>query len=73
MFGIELAGGAIIFGAFIIIYLLATVFSLYTRSGSGISQRPYHHVYGGAPGAARAGRLGGNPDREMRNWSRGTR
>jgi hypothetical protein len=73
MFGIDLAGGAIIFAAFIVLYLLATVFALYTRAGSGISQRPYKHVYGGAPGAARDSRLGGNPDREMRNWSRGTR
>ena len=73
MFGIELAGGAIIFAAFIIVYLLATVFGLYTRAGSGISQRPYHHVHGGAPGAARAGRLGGSPDRDINYWTRGTR
>ncbi|HEV2815585.1 MAG TPA: hypothetical protein VGW10_20175 [Solirubrobacteraceae bacterium] len=73
MFGIELAGGALIFGLFIIVFLLAVVFGLYTRSGSGISQRPYHHVYGGAPGAARASSLGSSRDREMRDWSRGTR
>jgi hypothetical protein len=73
MFGIEFAGGALIFGAFIVLYTVAVVYGLYTRRGSGISQRPYHHVYGGAPGASRTGRLGGNPDREMRNWSRGTR
>ena len=72
MFGIVLAGGALIFGLFIIVYTLAIVFGLYTRAGSGISQRPYHHVYGGAPGAGRAGHLGGNPDRG-RDWSRGTR
>ena len=73
MFGIELAGGALIFAAFILLYLLATVFGLYTRAGSGIAQRPYHHVHGGAPGAARAGRLGGCPDRDIASWSRGTR
>ena len=72
MFGIELAGGALIFAAFIVLYLAATVFGLYTRAGSGISQRPYHRVHGGAPGAGRAGHLGGNPDRG-RDWSRGTR
>ena len=71
MFGIEFAGGALIFAAFIVLYTLAVVFSLYTRKGSGISQRPYHHVYGGAPGAARASRLGS--DRETNYGSRGTR
>lgn len=73
MFGIELAGGALIFAAFIVLYLLATVFGLYTRSGSGIAQRPYHHLHGGAPGAARSSKLGGAPDREIASWSRGTR
>ena len=73
MFGIELAGGALIFAAFIIVFFLATVFGLYTRAGSGIAQRPYHRVHGGAPGAARAGRLGGCPDRDIAGWSRGTR
>ena len=73
MFGIEFAGGALIFAAFIIVFFLAIVFGLYTRAGSGIAQRPYRHIHGGAPGAARAGRLGGAPDREIANWSRGTR
>ena len=73
MFGIELAGGALIFAAFIVVFFLAIVFALYTRAGSGIAQRPYHHIYGGAPGAARSSRLGGAPDREIANWSRGTR
>ena len=73
MFGIELAGGAIIFAAFIVLYLLATVYGLYTKSGSGISQRPYKHVYGGAPGAARESRMTGSADRDITSWSRGTR
>ncbi len=73
MFGIELAGGAIIFAAFIVLYLLATVFGLYTRAGSGISQRPYHRVYGGAPGASRESRMTGSADRDIASWSRGTR
>ena len=73
MFGIELAGGALIFAAFIVMYLLATVFGLYTRAGSGLAQRPYHHVHGTAPGAARTRRLGGCPDRDIAHWSRGTR
>ena len=73
MFGIDLAGGALIFGAFIVIYTLVTVFALYTKAGSGISQRPYKHVYGGAPGASRESRYSGSVDREIRSWSRGTR
>ena len=73
MFGIDLAGGAIIFAAFIIVFLLATVYSLYTTTGSGISQRPYKHVYGGAPGAARVSRMSGSADRDIAGWSRGTR
>ncbi len=73
MFGIELAGGALVFALFIVVFLAATVYGLYTRAGSGIAQRPYNRIYGGAPGASRDSRLGGNPDREMRNWSRGTR
>ncbi len=73
MFGIDLAGGAIIFAAFIILYLAATVFGLYTRAGSGISQRPYNRVHGGAPGASRANRMTGSADRDIASWSRGTR
>ena len=37
----ELAGGAFIFLAFIVLYLFAVTFSLYSAKGSGISQRPY--------------------------------
>jgi hypothetical protein len=36
-----LAGGAFIFLAFVVLYLLAITFSLYTRTGSGINQRPW--------------------------------
>ena len=46
---------------------------LYTRTGSGIAQHPYKHVYGGAPGAAREARMSGAVDREISSWSRGTR
>lgn len=37
----ELAGGAFIFLAFIVLFIFAVTFSLYTRKGSGINQRPY--------------------------------
>ncbi|HEX2086249.1 MAG TPA: hypothetical protein VHF89_11240 [Solirubrobacteraceae bacterium] len=73
MFGIELAGGALVFALFIIVFTLAVIHGLYTRTGSGIAQRPYKHVYGGAPGAARESRMSGSADRDIRGWSRGTR
>jgi hypothetical protein len=36
-----LAGGAFIFLAFVVLYTIAVTFSLYTRTGSGINQRPW--------------------------------
>ena len=56
-----------------IVMLLVGVLTIYTRRGSGISQHPYKHVYGGAPGAARDARMTGSPDREIVSWTRGTR
>jgi hypothetical protein len=53
--------------------LLIAAIQLYTRRGSGISQRPYKHVYGGAPGAANPSRMSGSVDREVQTWTRGTR
>jgi hypothetical protein len=44
-------GGAAIFGVFIVLYFFVVVYSLYTRRGSGINQRPYMDPYGDAPGA----------------------
>ena len=37
----DLAGGAFIFAAFIVVFMLAVNYGLYTRRGSGINQRPY--------------------------------
>jgi len=73
MFGIELAGGALIFLGVVLLFLLASVYGLYTTRGSAIAQRPYRHVYGGAPGAARDSRMSGSADRDVANWSRGCR
>jgi hypothetical protein len=53
----HLAGGAAIFGLFIVIYFAAVVYGLYTRRGSGINQRPYRDPYGDSPGASRQSRL----------------
>lgn len=48
-----LSGGAAIFGAFIVFYFLVTVYSMYTRRGSGINHHPYSDHHAGAPGASR--------------------
>ena len=53
----HLAGGAIIFAAFIVVYFVVIVHSLYTRRGSGINQHPYRDPYGDAPGAWRQSSL----------------
>ena len=37
----ELAGGSLIFLAFVVFYTLVIIYSLYTRTGSGINQRPW--------------------------------
>jgi hypothetical protein len=36
-----LAGGSLIFLAFVVLYTLAVTYSLYTRTGSAINQRPW--------------------------------
>jgi hypothetical protein len=48
---ITLAGGAWVFLAFVLLFTLATIHSLYTRRGSAINQRPYANAYTDAPGA----------------------
>lgn len=71
---IALAGGSGIFLAFLIVYFFAVVYALYTRTGSGISQRPYAKVYGGAPGAKIPDNVSGHDDLvTVRDWSRGAR
>jgi hypothetical protein len=72
MLGIELAGGALVFLAFVVLYLVAVIHAVYSESGSGIGHHPYRHVYGGAPGAANDGRPSGR-DRDVLIWTRGTR
>ena len=47
---LALAGGSFIFLAFIIIFFFVLVYSFYTRTGSGINQRP-SDGRGEAPGA----------------------
>lgn len=71
--GFALAGGAFTFLAFLILLFVSVVFTLYTRTGSGITERPYGKVYGGAPGAFGPGSVSGSDYRERPDWSRGTR
>lgn len=47
---LALAGGSLIFLAFLIVFFFALVFSYYTKTGSGINQRP-SDGRGEAPGA----------------------
>ena len=66
------AGGAGIFGAFLVFFTLATIYSLYTRRGSGINQRPYANAYSNAPGATGSSTVG-NDRVAAANLTRGTR
>ena len=47
----DITGGAFIFLAFILIMVVALIYGLYTRAGSGINNHPYARRYGNAPGA----------------------
>jgi hypothetical protein len=71
---LALAAGSGIFGAFLVFLFIAVVYGLYTVTGSGISERPYSKIYGGAPGASGRGSVSGHDERiTVRNWSRGAR
>src|SRR3954452_3993199 len=73
MLGIDLAGGSLIFLAFLIAFTIAVAFALYGRRGSAITRSPYAKIYGGAPGASLSeSRLRGR-DRETWTWSRAPR
>jgi hypothetical protein len=66
------AGGAAIFGVFIVAFTLAVIYGLYTRRGSGINQRPYQDVYNDATGARGPSQLAHDYD-SFSHYSRGTR
>ncbi len=57
---IELTFSNAVFLAFMIVMLVGVIVGLYTRTGSGIDQHPYRHVYGGAPGACLPCDVGGS-------------
>jgi hypothetical protein len=72
MLGIDLAGGAVIFLLFVVVFTVAVAYALYGRRGSAITHQPYGKIYGSAPGATREeSRLRGR-DREVVAWTRGT-
>jgi hypothetical protein len=70
---IALAGGADIFAAFLIVFLFAVIYGLYTVRGSGIAQHPYGNVYSNAPGAYGPSELSGRDASVSTRWTRGTR
>lgn len=72
MLAISLAGGTWIFAAFIVFMAIAITLGLYTRAGSGISQRAYSRRYGDAPGAKGSSSISGK-DGLARMSSRGTK
>jgi len=69
---ISLSGGALIFAAFVVLYTFAVIYSLYTRRGSAINQRPYANAYTNAPGAKGASVLSHDESAASR-YTRGTR
>jgi hypothetical protein len=72
MLAVSLAGGAGVFGAFIVLFTFAVIYSLYTRTGSAINQRPYGTRYGSAPGARVPNSLSHDQSAATR-YTRGTR
>jgi hypothetical protein len=71
---VALAGGNGAFAAFVVLLFFGVVWTLFTRGGSAITERPYFNRYGGAPGAAGSGSVTGHDERvTMRDWSRGAR
>ena len=69
---IALAGGSWIFLGFVLLFLVANVIALYTRTGSGINQHAYGKIYSGSPGANIDSSVSGHDGREH-DWTRGTR
>jgi hypothetical protein len=64
-----LAGGSWIFIGVVVLFFFAVVLGYYTRTGSGISQRPYRRA-DEAPEAP--SELAHDTTQDVRNWTRGT-
>lgn len=68
----SLAGGAWVFLAVVMAFVVGAIYSLYTRKGSGINQHPYANQYSAQPGARIPNSL--SHDRfAATNYTRGTR
>ena len=63
--------GTWMFLTFLVLFFFAICHGYYTRTGSGINQRPYNGTSGDAPGAEIPSTIGRDVDR--RDFSRGTR
>ena len=64
----------IVLAVVMLMLFVGVVYGYFTVSGSGIAERPYGKIYGGAPGAHGPGSASGRDDRvAMSTWSRGTR
>jgi hypothetical protein len=71
---VALAGGNGTFALVLAALFFGAAWTLFTRTGSAISERPYFNQYGGAPGATGSGSVTGHDERvTMRDWSRGAR
>jgi hypothetical protein len=71
---VALAAGSGTFAAIMVVMLFGIAWTLFTRSGSAIGERPYFNQYGGAPGATGPGSATGHDERvTARDWSRGAR
>jgi hypothetical protein len=64
-------GGMWMFLTFLVLFFFAICHGYYTRTGSGINQRPYDGTSGDAPGAEIPSTIG--RDVARRDYSRGTR
>lgn len=64
-----LAGGSLIFGAFLVVMFFAVVYGYYTRRGSGISQTPYRRPDGPPESPSE---LAHDTTQDVRGWERGT-
>ena len=64
-----MAGGADIFLAFIIIFLFAVIYGLYTARGTATSQHPSGNRYHAAPLAYRQSFLSGRAETARVTWS----
>ena len=69
----DIVDGAWIFLAFTVVFAIAIMLGLYTRTGSGINNHPYARRYGDAPGADTDSRRVTGRDGIATISSRGTR